>query len=43
MHARPWEIIMVREIRSSRAGREAFLSVIKVMPASLRKWSDPSV
>jgi hypothetical protein len=25
------------------AGREAFLPVVQVMPASLRKWSDPGV
>ena len=26
-----------------RAGREAFLPVIQVMPAKLRKWGDPGV
>ena len=25
------------------AGREAFLPVVRVMPASLRKWGDPGV
>jgi hypothetical protein len=25
------------------AGREAFLPVMQVMPASLRKWGDPGV
>ncbi len=26
-----------------RAGRETFLAVIEVRPASLRKWGDPGV